>query len=213
MRRQRFATFAQAKDYYLKLSVEQRRVAHIQPDEGEYAVLFKTEDITPSRAKEVQISTDEELKTHKVKNASEPNADGTEPQREKARAPGRSSRWLVSSDPAPKLPTDNKPRELPTRLDARGKTLPNPVQPKGEPQSTPTGDASLTPCVGCGTAIPRERLLANPSAIRCVACQLQFERTADVRRKAVSPFAGTDEQVRSMKAKQWGEMMSRTKKR
>jgi RNA polymerase-binding protein DksA len=31
-------------------------------------------------------------------------------------------------------------------------------------------------CVDCGVEIPRERLMAQPTAKRCVACQTAFER-------------------------------------
>ena len=32
-------------------------------------------------------------------------------------------------------------------------------------------------CMDCGTAIPVARLLANPAAVRCVACQAMHEKT------------------------------------
>jgi RNA polymerase-binding transcription factor DksA len=32
-------------------------------------------------------------------------------------------------------------------------------------------------CQDCGVAIPLQRLVANPSATRCIGCQGQFEKT------------------------------------
>jgi RNA polymerase-binding transcription factor DksA len=32
-------------------------------------------------------------------------------------------------------------------------------------------------CTDCGAEIPLERLHANPAAIRCMACQIRFEKT------------------------------------
>ena len=32
-------------------------------------------------------------------------------------------------------------------------------------------------CVDCGQAIPVERLKAQPTALRCVACQTAYEKT------------------------------------
>jgi len=38
-------------------------------------------------------------------------------------------------------------------------------------------DGSFGTCVDCGTEIGRERLLVAPTAVRCVACQEQYEKT------------------------------------
>jgi phage/conjugal plasmid C-4 type zinc finger TraR family protein len=37
--------------------------------------------------------------------------------------------------------------------------------------------ADFGECVECGTAIPVARLVANPAATRCIACQEVFEKT------------------------------------
>ncbi|WP_424191715.1 TraR/DksA family transcriptional regulator [Ampullimonas aquatilis] len=41
------------------------------------------------------------------------------------------------------------------------------------------GDYGL--CQDCGEAIKKERLLANPSAVRCTHCQTSFEKHHDLR--------------------------------
>jgi RNA polymerase-binding transcription factor DksA len=38
-------------------------------------------------------------------------------------------------------------------------------------------DGSYGECVDCGKQIPAERLKAQPTALRCVACQSRYEKT------------------------------------
>ena len=38
-------------------------------------------------------------------------------------------------------------------------------------------DGSYGECVDCGVAIPVERLMAQPTALRCVPCQTRYEKT------------------------------------
>jgi RNA polymerase-binding transcription factor DksA len=38
------------------------------------------------------------------------------------------------------------------------------------------GDGTYGDCIDCGNAIPFERLKAQPSAVRCVACQSRYEQ-------------------------------------
>lgn len=45
-------------------------------------------------------------------------------------------------------------------------------------------EGNYGPCGECGADIPLERLLAQPEALRCMACQTRFERSA------VAPSAG-----------------------
>ena len=68
---------------------------------------------------------------------------------------------------------------------------------------------SFRVCVDCGTFIPKARVELMPNVLRCVRCQSAFEKTHDTRTKVNEGFGGSREDVRKMKAKQWGEMANR----
>ena len=42
--------------------------------------------------------------------------------------------------------------------------------------SKPSSDVKERFCIDCGEPIPKERLIAVPSARRCVECQQKYER-------------------------------------
>jgi 5-methylcytosine-specific restriction endonuclease McrA len=64
-------------------------------------------------------------------------------------------------------------------------------------------------CNVCGTLIPQLRIDLQPNVTRCVTCQAQYETVVDTSRKVDEGFGGSREDIRKMKAKQWGEMVNR----
>lgn len=81
----------------------------------------------------------------------------------------------------------------------------------GEPEEV-TADVSTTrPCSECGQAIPEARLLKVPDARFCVACQEKYERTHDTRPHIDEGLAGSREDHKRMRAKQWGDMARRSR--
>ena len=97
----------------------------------------------------------------------------------------------------------------------------NPIKPHKQdltplpPKKTPIviyGEAHLSsdrPCNICGSLIPQARIDLQPNVARCVSCQAQYEKVVDTSRKVDEGFGGSREEVRKMKAKQWGEMVNR----
>jgi len=92
-------------------------------------------------------------------------------------------------------PISNPPSILPT------------YQPK---QEKAIGEFSSKLCIDCGKRILLARIAINPNAVRCIMCQTAFEQTHDTRIKVDEDFGGSREEVKKMKAKQWGEMVNRT---
>jgi len=72
-----------------------------------------------------------------------------------------------------------------------------------------TGGYSSRLCTRCGNPIPKARVDLMPNVLRCVNCQSGIEITTDTRIKAEEDFGGSRDDVRKMKAKQWGDMANR----
>jgi phage/conjugal plasmid C-4 type zinc finger TraR family protein len=68
-------------------------------------------------------------------------------------------------------------------------------------------------CCDCGEPIPVKRLEANPDAGRCVECQMEFEgRNPHIAsRKADEGIAGSREDHKKLRARDWGAMINRYK--
>ena len=71
------------------------------------------------------------------------------------------------------------------------------------------GEMSSKVCIDCGGKIIKARVDANPQVLRCIGCQIAFEQTHDTRIKVDEGFGGSREEVKRMKAKQWGEVVNR----
>ena len=74
---------------------------------------------------------------------------------------------------------------------------------------TATGGYSNRLCTRCGQRIPQARVDLMPNVLRCVNCQSNVEETQDTRAKADEGFGGSREDIRKMKARQWGEIANR----
>jgi hypothetical protein len=72
-----------------------------------------------------------------------------------------------------------------------------------------TGGYSNRLCTRCGQRIPQARVDLMPNVLRCVRCQSNVEETQDTRTKADEGFGGSREDIRKMKARQWGEVANR----
>ncbi|MGI9302308.1 MAG: TraR/DksA C4-type zinc finger protein [Gammaproteobacteria bacterium] len=66
-------------------------------------------------------------------------------------------------------------------------------------------------CIDCGSPIPLDRLEANPSTRRCILCQalLEARDPSLTQRRMDGGLAGTREDHKKMRARQWGDMQSR----
>jgi len=105
------------------------------------------------------------------------------------------------------------PPPIPRRNVMEKRELPSPLPKPQLTRRLPSGASSGRYCIDCARGIPQERISAMPHVMRCVACAAKHEQTQDLRPKARSGFAGSDDEVRRMKARQWGEVVNRGKKR
>ncbi len=207
----RFSTFREASDHVKSLDAHTRSKAKITRDGIEFIVVYPAASTTanPTQFKSPLQTSSKPNSTSdfasKKQHFSEPEIKAPVPY-----LTSRPSLWLAQ-EIAPTLPTDSKPRDLPPRLVSADKELPLPAIAAAVRRDHSDETASRTLCMRCGLAISLERLKANPGAQRCIKCQSELELTRDTRKKAMPSFAGTDEQIRAMKARQWGEMASRGK--
>jgi hypothetical protein len=144
------------------------------------------------------------------------------------RSPHNQNEWLV------KLPVKTKKSFESSNTEDKNKPptfLPPTITQKQEIVSTPVKRENLSssptdkkdvqlldgksqplsnrPCTNCGHFIPKARLEIKPNTLRCVPCQSKYEKVVDTSRKVVEGFGGNRDEVRKMKAKQWGEMVNR----
>lgn len=68
-------------------------------------------------------------------------------------------------------------------------------------------------CIDCGKIIPKERLDAKPNATRCVKCQSNIEKEKGFKRsiKENDGIAGSREDNKKMRARDWGDMRRRSR--
>ena len=89
----------------------------------------------------------------------------------------------------------------------------NQAQPKQTRSTQPIGSEDRL-CVDCGELIPKARVAAVPDVQRCTKCQSLVERRdpAITKRKIDEGLAGSRDDNKKMRARQWGDMMSRHRK-
>ena len=66
-------------------------------------------------------------------------------------------------------------------------------------------------CNACQEPIPEERLKSLPNTQYCVRCQSQSESGHDTRRYADEGLAGSREDHKKMRGRQWGGMVQRSR--
>ena len=66
-------------------------------------------------------------------------------------------------------------------------------------------------CEGCGRSIPSARLAKVPDARLCVPCQTAHESTHDTSPHIDEGLAGSREDHKRMRGKQWNEMVQRSR--
>jgi RNA polymerase-binding transcription factor DksA len=66
-------------------------------------------------------------------------------------------------------------------------------------------------CEGCRKPIAAERLKSVPDSRQCVECQTKSEKEGDTRRYVNEGLAGTREDHKKMRGKQWSEMIQRSR--
>lgn len=74
-----------------------------------------------------------------------------------------------------------------------------------------TDTSAIRLCGGCGQAIPAARLRSMPGAQFCVACGEKYEKTHDTRPRIDEGLAGSREDHKRMRGKQWGDMVQRSR--
>ncbi|HEV8552718.1 MAG TPA: TraR/DksA C4-type zinc finger protein [Casimicrobiaceae bacterium] len=81
----------------------------------------------------------------------------------------------------------------------------------GEEPSALQNDGGSRLCVDCEDAIPSDRLVAIPSAIRCVSCQNAFEKCKDFRKYVDEGLSGTRKDNKIERSRVWGEIKRRSR--
>jgi RNA polymerase-binding transcription factor DksA len=66
-------------------------------------------------------------------------------------------------------------------------------------------------CENCDQSIPAARLAKVPDARLCIACQASYESTHDTRPHIDEGLAGSREDHKRMRSKQWSEMVQRSR--
>jgi hypothetical protein len=79
--------------------------------------------------------------------------------------------------------------------------------------STAIANQSDHNCIECGEPIPEARLKITPQPCRCVECQQTLERKNpdNCKRKIDEGLAGSREDHKRLKARDWGAMVNRNK--
>ena len=79
--------------------------------------------------------------------------------------------------------------------------------------STATENQSDHNCIECSEPIPEARLKINPQTCRCVECQQVLERKNPdtYKRKIDEGLAGSREDHKRLRARDWGAMVNRNK--
>jgi RNA polymerase-binding transcription factor DksA len=66
-------------------------------------------------------------------------------------------------------------------------------------------------CEACQQPIPEERLRSVPRAQYCVRCQSRSESDHDTKRYVDEGLAGSREDHKKMRGRQWGEIVQRSR--
>ena len=66
-------------------------------------------------------------------------------------------------------------------------------------------------CTSCQEPIPEERLASLPNTRYCVRCQGQSEAGHDTKRYLDEGLAGSRDDHKKMRGRQWGEMVQRSR--
>lgn len=70
-------------------------------------------------------------------------------------------------------------------------------------------EASDRVCVECGRFIPAARIELIPTALRCAGCESMAEKSSDFHRYVDEGIAGSRDEHKKMRARDWGDMRKR----